>query len=378
MKKILLIVAFLLILIAIPVTAFLVRQRQELRERAAPATIAYFEPTGTSTSPINVAVGDTFTLNVVADTASNSITASELTVNFNTQYLEALNIQSGDLLPFVFVSGEVDNQTGAASITVGTTQMPGGIQGTGNIAVITFRALAETSTPTTIQINSSTQIVAVGEGNVNVLTGTEPAYVMVTAGGSPSPTPAVSPSPGISPSPGGASPSPQPSVTPGTGGPSPSPAVSPSPSASPQVTRIITPANGSTVTTSQPVISGETFPGALVIIQLNDPNSFSTTLTADVNGDWSYTPTTNFPDGTWTITVVAEDAPTRNQETAQNTFTINTSGATPAPSTTPGTGGGASVSPDEIPVTGTSTPTLYILAIAALLLFFGAGALLLN
>jgi plastocyanin len=218
MKKILLIIAFLLILVAIPATVFLVKQRQEIRQKAEAATSLYFEP-----ATINKNVGDEFTVNVMADTGVNSIAASEVHVSFNAQYLQALSIQQGDFLPNVFVSGTVEN--GSASITVASspTDPKNGI---GKLAVITFKALANTSTPTAIQFASTTQISAADDPGNNVLKSTQAAQVTIGSAGaaSPTPTPATTPQPSPSggatprpsPSPsGGATPRPTPSATPG-------------------------------------------------------------------------------------------------------------------------------------------------------------------
>src|SRR3989344_4004077 len=107
MKKILLIIIFLLILIAIPLTVFLVRQRQEVRQKAAPASVMYIDP-----STITKNVDDTFDVDVKIDTAENRIFGAEILVTFNTTYLEALNIRQGTFLPSVLTAGTVDNQNG--------------------------------------------------------------------------------------------------------------------------------------------------------------------------------------------------------------------------------------------------------------------------
>lgn len=373
MKKILLIVVFLLILAAIPLTLFLVKQRQDIRQRAVPATQVYLEP-----ATVSVAPGDTFTVDVMIKTGENLVSAAELHLSFNSTYLEAQSIANGAFLENVLVEGAVEN--GTASITLGSSpsepkQTVGDIGEV--LATLTFKALAETSAlnpPTTkIEFLNTTQVAGVGEGAVNVLIGSQPAEVTISsAGASPSPSAGAS-----------ASPSPSGSVT-----PSPSSSTSPTPNPSGQQTRIIAPANGSTTTNRRIPIGGDSFPNALIVLSVSNgsTNVITTTFYADSTGDWTFTPTSDLANGTYTITVTGESS-TGVTETVTSTFTVADSTGGTNPSTSPSASAAASptlaastlpsASSSGIPVTGTSTPTLFLFVIAALLITLGVGATIL-
>ena len=431
MKKILLIIIFLLILIAIPLTVFLVRQRQEVRQKAAPASVMYIDP-----STITKNVDDTFDVDVKIDTAENRIFGAEILVTFNTTYLEALNIRQGTFLPSVLTAGTVDNQNGTASIVVGQAESPGGgAQGQGQtIAIVTFKAKASTDgTPTNINlplditppIDSPTNIASSnepGSDNTNVLISTTPGQVTINTAGS-SPAPSATPD---------ASGSPLPTPTPSPGGPTPTP--SPTPSGSPEATTRITAPTGST-SQKRPAMTGYSFANGLVILSVTNSSNavvITQTLNADAQGNWTYTPTTDLTVGTYTITVTGENNSTGATESATGTFTITDSGSggtdvaspTPSPSSSPvagcnvscsssigcttgvyscyiasgettgycrnpqcqtnsdctcGSGPGPTPSPSTsggtVPTSGVTTPTIMILGFAFLLLIFGAGAI---
>lgn len=380
MKKALLVIAFILILAAIPVTILLVQQRQEIRQQAAPATTMFLEP-----SAPTVDVGQTFTLDVVVDTQNlNNVGAAEINLTYNPLYLEAVSLQVGSFLPYVLVDGTVGN--GTASITVGVNpqdpSQANGATGRGTAAVLTLRALQSTGgTPTVVQFASTSQIAGSNEEDrgTNVLIGTQPAQVTVSGGAAASPTP----------SPGTASPTPQPSSTPGSASPTPLPSAT---------TQITAPTNGATVTTRRPTISGTSPASASVTVSINTSPITSGTTTASTLGAWSYTPTADLANGTYTVTATADDG-VNSPQTVTSTFTVSVSGtggtgtASPSPSAststttaspspaastttaTGGTGGTQTKGGENVPVTGTSAPTVILLLAAIGLLIFGTKAL---
>lgn len=364
MKKVLLIIFIVLILAAIPLTVFLVKQQQEIRQRAVPATTLYLEP-----ATVTQNAGDIFTLSVMINTSENQVSAAELHLSFDATYLEAVSIQNGTFLENVLVSGEVG--TGTASITLGASpQTPK--QGTGTLAVLSMRALADTPTPTQVSFASTTQVAAIGEGAVNVLVASQPAVVTIGAVlASPSPSPSDAASPTPTP---GTSPSPTPSATPGGASPSPSPSASPA-----QVTQITSPADGATTTNRRPTISGTSFANGLMILSTN-PISFSAaTFYANASGNWSYTPTSDMALGAYTLTVTGENS-SGTLETDTSTVTISSQSGgtvvaspTPTPTSSPVAGASPVVSatPGAVPVTGSTTPTLFLIGLAFILLTLG-------
>lgn len=384
MKKALIIITILLVLTAIPVTIFLVKQQQDIRQRAAPATDMYFEPNQTA-----ALVGETFTLDVGMNTGQNYVAAAQVDISVDPLYLEIVSLQqSGTFLPRVLQDPLVTG--GAASIALGYQSgegLPGGANGQAQkIAVLTLRALTPTTDPVRVRFASTSRVsggtltpgdITDPDKGQNVLISTDEAQITITSGAGGSPQPSATPSSGATPTPNPTS-SPNPSSTPGTGGGTASPTPRPSPTSSPasQTTKITTPANGSTTTNPRPVISGTSFANAVVILSVNtgQTNAITTTLNANAQGAWTYTPTSDLANGTYSISVTATDSATNIEEVATSTFTVAVSG---------GTGGGtvsptpaATISPEEggMPVTGTATPTFFLIGLAILLLAFGSGA----
>ncbi len=362
MKKVLLIIAFVLILVAVPVTLLVVKQRQEIRQRAAPATTLDLEP-----STKTVQVGDTFTLDVVLDTNNqNRAAAAEINLTFNPTFLEGVSFAAGDLMPFVLAEGQVGN--GTATIIVGSQSaggQGGGVSGRGTIAVLTLRALQPTGgSPTMVDFASTTQVSGanpedVGQ-NILVAGGTRGSSITVAGDATVSPSPSVNPSPETTPTPG----------------------TSPTPSASPtdQVTYITQPANGATVTTARPTILGTSFPNADMLLSINTSQIYSRSFTADADGDWSHQVDQDLANGTYTITVTGTSG--NKEETDTATFTVAVGGAggtdiaSPSPSTTAQPGASETQSGEEVPVTGNEFPTLIMLGTALILILVGGKALL--
>ncbi|MET0287747.1 MAG: Ig-like domain-containing protein [Polyangiales bacterium] len=88
---------------------------------------------------------------------------------------------------------------------------------------------------------------------------------------------------------------------------------------------ISTPANGATVTSTTPTLTGTADPGASVMITLDGASG---TVTADGMGAWSFTPTTPLSDGAKTAMVAATDSASGVSMTTRS-FTVD-SGTTVA------------------------------------------------
>ncbi|MBD2843899.1 S-layer homology domain-containing protein [Paenibacillus sp. IB182496] len=90
----------------------------------------------------------------------------------------------------------------------------------------------------------------------------------------------------------------------------------------PDASTITVPADGATVTTKQPTITGTTESGTTVTVTLDG----GTPQAATVNGDsWSYTPSAELSEGAHTVSVVAEDeAGNASSPPATSSFTVDT------------------------------------------------------
>ena len=267
-KKILLTIVGIIVLIAgIGAGVFLVQKQQELRKQAAPATNLSLLP-----ASINTEIGQTFNLSVAIDTAANTVTAADIYVTYDPQVVEAQSIDPGSFLPVVLLPAATDNTIGKASITLGSSPTEPK-QGTGTLATITFKAL--TAGTANITFSAQTQAAGVGEQG-NVLTGTNPATVVIasapptssptsspTSTASPSPTSSATQAPTASPT-GSSSPTSSPTSPPVGGAAAPTP--TPIKSGSTTKPTSTTKAKGGTVSPSTLPVAGTSWPGAAAAI----------------------------------------------------------------------------------------------------------------
>lgn len=373
MKKILLGIGFLFILLVIPATLFLVKQRQDIRQRAAPATYLYFEP-----STITRNAGETFDVKVLINTGSNVVAAADLNLAFNpataTNNVKIVSIQRGAFFGETYSPPVVTD--GTASITVGGAAAKQSTDTDNHLVTVTLEALADTAGSVNLEFTSDTQVGSI-ETSGNVLMSRDPLVITIGTGTGANPSPSSSPSVSPSSSPGG-------------------PAATPSPS---PVTTISQPANGTTLTSKRPVFSGKTFNNGLVVLTISKNNS--PVLTANVNatatGNWTYTATQDISNGSnYVITITgtpSDDAGT--PEVTTLSFTMAAAGGdddtggpgnpSPAPSSssTPRpSAGGTTASPkpssSNVPVTGNATPTFFLLGVGLILALFGSGAIFLR
>jgi hypothetical protein len=207
MKKVLLIGFILVLLIAIPVTVFLVQQQQKTQSGAVAATTISILPP--SQPPINV--GDSVTLKVEVDpataTTTNQVSLVSFTLNYDSNKLAtdgAGFVVSGAPNLLTVVKGPTYTDS-SVTVTLSANNNPQAvIRTTTDIATITFKALANTDTaPTQITFGSNTQVLSLGTSdqfNENVLASANPAALIIS-GGSVSPTPTLTPTPTTTPTP---------------------------------------------------------------------------------------------------------------------------------------------------------------------------------
>jgi hypothetical protein len=251
-KKILLVIVALLFLASIPLAIYLVKQRQEIRMRAAPASTLSFTP-----SSLTISVGESFTLDAVIETETNIVPAVELHITFDPGVFEATALSAGPDLPDIFDGPTIDNQLGEAFIVVGDVGNP--VEGSGTVASISFNVIDSSDETEKIDFSSQTQAGAWYEEGVNVLIGTNPASITISEGvggseptatptpegdeeptATPTPEEDGEPTPTSTPTPSGPTSTPVPTSTP-TLGPTATP---PEATSTPPVTGISTPTWG--------------------------------------------------------------------------------------------------------------------------------------
>ncbi|MFC1646689.1 cohesin domain-containing protein [Patescibacteria group bacterium] len=184
MKRIYLIISVVVLALAIPIGVFFLRQRQDLRSLAAPATILSFNPTS-----ITKQQGDIFSLDIIINTNDNTVSAAELIVNTDPDVVKVTGIIAGTFLSEILISGT--NTDSSATITLGSPPTSPQ-QGTGTIATVTLEVIASSGTADVTLTGS--QVAGIGEQD-NVLSGMSPATITVS-GSSEDPTPTPTTDPG--------------------------------------------------------------------------------------------------------------------------------------------------------------------------------------
>ncbi|MBI4028993.1 MAG: hypothetical protein HY376_01385 [Candidatus Blackburnbacteria bacterium] len=167
--------------VGLVVGMLLVKQQQDLRKNAAPATtLSILPPTKTAN------VGDEVNLTVQMNTATNTVTYAELGVTFDPQKLTLKDFTPlSEMLPIVFVSPQINNTTGTATIKL-TAQPANPPQGQGGLATLKF--IAKGPGTATVSFTPQTLIQGVNEGT-NVLASQNSATITVLAPAAALPTP---------------------------------------------------------------------------------------------------------------------------------------------------------------------------------------------
>lgn len=245
-KKLLLIGFIIIILIAIPVTIFLVKQQQDNRSKAEKATALSFEPSSTLTSPLEKNKDDIINLDVIVDPGTNqnlvsfvrlellydpAKLATESATPQETPFKEEASVLSVLEGP-IYTPGKI---LVTLSVGVDPTKV---IQTKTKIATLTFKAIDGTGdTPTEVSFGPTTQVLSAGgddSSSENVLNFDNTLNAFIAVAGEvtniTTPTPTVTPS--ITPS-----------VTPTTTGPTST------------ISATVTPTGGAGTTNTAPACS---------------------------------------------------------------------------------------------------------------------------
>ncbi len=145
-----------ILLLGLFVGLYLVQKAQELRRKAQEVGVDL----SLAPSAAGVLPGEKFSVDIYIDTNELSVSATELHVSFDSNYLEAESIVGRDYLPVVLPPGP-EVAAGRASIILGSLPTEPKT-GTGALATINFIAKQASSTPVEIMFASGTQSAAVG------------------------------------------------------------------------------------------------------------------------------------------------------------------------------------------------------------------------
>src|SRR3990167_516328 len=145
------VVVLAVLVIGLIAAAVLVRVSQEIRKRAAVTGVDF----SLVSSKSSVNPGDNFTVDIVMNTNEYRVSATEIHIAFDSNYLEAQSMQGSGFLPVVLPPG-AQVGSGTASIILGAN--PGDPkQGSATIATIDFLAKSPSGGATQIRFDSGTQ-----------------------------------------------------------------------------------------------------------------------------------------------------------------------------------------------------------------------------
>lgn len=193
-KKLILIGFIVVLLIAIPLTIFILQREQQTTTQAEQATTLSFEPNSTAAAPIQAATGQPVSLDVIVDPGveQNLVSFVRLEVQFDPTKLVPVEESLG-VPPFeentsalTLLEGPViDVEQGLISATLSVGVDPTNvIQTRTRIATINFIAVAATdSVPAEISFTTTSQVLSAGssdQANENVLASRIPAYIVIT------------------------------------------------------------------------------------------------------------------------------------------------------------------------------------------------------
>lgn len=183
-----LIVFLILLLISIPVTLSLLKTSQETRSKAAGATTLSLIPQPGPGSSINKGVNDTVPIDVLVDPGTNVVSIVSFQVQYDPSILQIANTNPVSLISNTFhtvLDGPVlKNGLVSESISVGSNTA-NAIQKPTKIATLNFKAIATTSTPTSITFTGLTKAYSSGSNDqaaTNILSSTNPATVSIGIG----------------------------------------------------------------------------------------------------------------------------------------------------------------------------------------------------
>lgn len=183
------IVIFAILATGMVAALFLIRQQQELRKKAAPATTVSILPQTTTTR-----VGEELTLTVEMNTSTNTVVAADVQITFDATKLTLKAFTPSTFLPVVVAAPQVNNTTGSATVTL-STQPANPPQGTGTLATLKFEAKAAGTV--NVSLGPATRATGIQEGtDIVVARNGSSVTILAAAGATLVPTPVPTTTPG--------------------------------------------------------------------------------------------------------------------------------------------------------------------------------------
>lgn len=197
-----------LTVIAIPLTVFISKQEQDLRQEAAASTSLYFNPTTSSTSPLRKTVGEVFTVDVMVDPGDNKVSTIRYEILFDSTKLafdgnSPVTINS-NAFPAILEGPILGSGRAAGSVSIGSNY-DRALTAPTKVATIRLKAVGSTGNGTAdLSYTIKTQVLSVGSNEQaaeNVLSSRTPIYIAIVNEPTPTPTRAPTPTPTHTPTP---------------------------------------------------------------------------------------------------------------------------------------------------------------------------------
>lgn len=206
-SKILLLGFIFVLLVAIPLTVYILQKQQEVRSRAVAATRLYFSQPSQTTPPLTTlqkTVGETFDLDIIVNPGTNQNQVSFIALNI-TYDGSKLNTVDSKLrvneTAFPAILKAPSYTSGNTSVTISVGADPAKvITAVTKVATITFKVAAVTVDPTISIAFTGSQVLSIASSDQpseNVLADSTPLLLTIVpaAGATPTPGPTVTPTP---------------------------------------------------------------------------------------------------------------------------------------------------------------------------------------
>lgn len=204
-SKILLLGFIFVLLVAIPLTVYILQKQQEVRSRAAAATKLYFSQPSQTTPPLTTlqkSAGETFDLDIIVDpgTNQNQVSFIKLNIIYDGSRLDVVDSKLDvNETAFPAILEAPSYTSGNASVTISVGADPAKVITTViKVATITFKVKAVTADPRISIAFTGSQVLSIASSDQpseNVLANSIPLSLTIVpaAAVTPTPTPTRSP-----------------------------------------------------------------------------------------------------------------------------------------------------------------------------------------
>jgi hypothetical protein len=180
-------VVILFLSVSVFLGTYLVQQRQNATNKAAPESTIYISPDTQSQAP-----GSNFTFSVNMDTATNAVTGVDVRLIYNPGVMQVVSLSKGAGVANLdqTINNTYDNSTGKISFAIFTIDRTKAVTGSGvEVLKVNARVLPDAVAGSSdITFDPATAASATQEG-ANVLVGNTKGTLVVTGAVTPSPTP---------------------------------------------------------------------------------------------------------------------------------------------------------------------------------------------